>query len=124
MADYETAAYRKVRRYDLEAVRRGMVVTCSLCGFPITLGGRMPGEGARGRVGAGRGGGALQVDHRVPRAEGGSLTDPSNMAPAHAICNQRKGQATMIQRQRRKPSARRLRYRSSKFARKISREKN
>lgn len=32
-----------------------------------------------------------QVDHLVPRALGGDLTDPANQWPAHARCNEAAG---------------------------------
>ena len=124
MPDYETREYREVRAYYKAAVMRGMAVTCHLCGQPITLAGGGKGRGARGRVpgGGAYGGGALEVDHRVPRAEGGSLTDKSNMAPSHRVCNQRKGNRTMRALQLGRFS-RRKRHRSPKFSRKISRAK-
>lgn len=33
------------------------------------------------------------VDHLVPRSEGGTVRDPNNWAPAHHVCNNRAGGA-------------------------------
>lgn len=34
---------------------------------------------------------SFTLDHRVPMSKGGDPLDPGNLAPAHYICNNRKG---------------------------------
>lgn len=55
---------------------------CSHCGEAI-----LPGQ-------------AWDMDHLVPRADGGALLDPANLAPAHRACNRRAGQAMTTARRR------------------------
>ena len=103
MPDYETRTYLEVRKYYQDAVRQDLDVQCHLCGRQITSDSNCKG-------------GAVQIDHVVAVADGGSLTDRNNMRPAHALCNQRKGQRTMIRRTQGK-HARRKRHRSPNFPR-------
>lgn len=35
--------------------------------------------------------GSTTVDHVTPLADGGHLTDPTNLRPAHKVCNSRRG---------------------------------
>lgn len=64
------------------ALRRGvaaMGLPCALCGRPIDYS-LPPGHPM-----------SYELDEIVPVSRGGSPLDPSNVQPAHRICNQRKG---------------------------------
>lgn len=67
-------ARRKVRAW-LKAQGR----PCWLCGGPIDY--SLPAGHPM----------SFEVDEIVPASRGGSVTDPSNVAPAHRICNERRG---------------------------------
>jgi len=56
-----------------------MPMICCLCGHPIDRAIRAPHPMS------------LTAEHRVPLARGGHPTAPDNLAPAHRICNSRKG---------------------------------
>ncbi|MBQ9005344.1 MAG: HNH endonuclease [Atopobiaceae bacterium] len=63
---------------------------CHICGRPIDLSLPRsyvdPADGRRKPAPW-----SLEVDEIVPVSLGGSPTDPANVAPAHRICNQRRG---------------------------------
>jgi 5-methylcytosine-specific restriction endonuclease McrA len=44
---------------------------CEVCGLPINPGDRW------------------ELDHRVPRSQGGAWYDPANLRPLHGACNRR-----------------------------------
>lgn len=54
---------------------------CHLCGRPIDY--TLPASDPW----------SFQLDHIVPIARGGAVYDPENVAPAHRICNARKGKS-------------------------------
>lgn len=67
------------RRTKLRNRVRAMGLPCHLCGMPIDY--SLPaGEPM-----------SYELDEIVPVSKGGSPYDPANVAPAHRICNQRKG---------------------------------
>ena len=67
-------ARRKVRRW---LAAQGL--PCHICGRPIDYG--LPAGDPM----------SFEVDELVPVSRGGSPTDRANVAPAHRICNERRG---------------------------------
>jgi 5-methylcytosine-specific restriction endonuclease McrA len=78
------AARRKVRAW-----LRGQGLPCHLCGRAIDY--SLPAGHPM----------SFEVDEIVPVSKGGSPIDRSNVAPAHRICNERRGNKPM---RKRKPS--------------------
>ena len=74
---------RNVRRsYKRDVLRKrvaAMGMPCHLCGRPIDY--SLPAGHPM----------SFEVDEIRPASRGGSVIDPANVAPAHRICNQRKG---------------------------------
>jgi 5-methylcytosine-specific restriction endonuclease McrA len=69
---------RRLQRlaHQLAALR----LPCALCGQPIDY--DLPRDDAE----------AFTIDHRIPRSQRPDLAwDPSNLQPAHAKCNKRRG---------------------------------
>lgn len=67
------------RRTKLRNRVRAMGLPCHLCGMPIDY--SLPAGDPM----------SYELDEIVPVSKGGSPYDPGNVAPAHRICNQRKG---------------------------------
>ena len=70
------------RRTKLRNRVRAMGLPCHICGMPIDY--SLPAGDPM----------SYELDEIVPVSKGGSPYDPSNVAPAHRICNQRKGNRT------------------------------
>lgn len=66
-------------RRKLRAWLRSQGLPCHICGQPIDYG--LPAGDPM----------SFEVDEIVPVSRGGDPLDRSNVAPAHRICNQRKG---------------------------------
>lgn len=67
------------RRRRLRARVASLGLPCALCGKPIDY--SLPPGHPMG----------YELDEIVPVSLGGSPTDPSNVQPAHRVCNERKG---------------------------------
>lgn len=67
------------RRNDLRARVAAEGLPCHLCGCPIDY--TLPHGHPM----------AYELDEIVPVSRGGSPYDPANVAPAHALCNRRRG---------------------------------
>ena len=73
------------RRYRTVRMRqKRKALPCHLCGQEIDY---SPGDQRKNPW-------SFELDHIIPLSRGGNLTDPSNCASAHKICNQRKGNGT------------------------------
>lgn len=70
------------RRTKLRNRVRAMGLPCHICGMPIDYS-LPPGDPM-----------SYELDEILPVSKGGSPYDPSNVAPAHRVCNQRKGNRT------------------------------
>lgn len=70
------------RRTKLRNRVRAMGLPCHICGMPIDYS-LPPGDPM-----------SYELDEIVPVSKGGSPYDPDNVAPAHRVCNQRKGNRT------------------------------
>jgi 5-methylcytosine-specific restriction endonuclease McrA len=68
---------RPYRRLAQRLRREGVV--CWLCGLPIDVELRTPHPLS------------FSLDHLVPLSMGGDVASPSNVAPAHRICNMKRG---------------------------------
>lgn len=67
------------RRSELRRWLRSQGLPCHICGLPIDY--SLPAGDPM----------SFEVDEIVPVSKGGSPLDRSNVAPAHRICNQRRG---------------------------------
>ena len=67
------------RRDELRRWLRSQGLPCHICGLPIDY--SLPAGHPM----------SFEVDEIVPVSKGGSPFDRSNVAPAHRICNQRRG---------------------------------
>lgn len=70
---------REKRRLEREARQTGRLPLCALCSRPIDLS-----LDYNHRE-------SLTLDHIIPLAKGGSLTDPANIRCAHRSCNSSRG---------------------------------
>lgn len=72
------------RRDALRRRVRAMGLPCHICGKPIDYD-LPPGDPM-----------AYELDELVPVSRGGDPLDPDNVAPAHRICNQKRGNRTDV----------------------------
>lgn len=70
------------RRTRLRNRVRAMGLPCHICGMPIDY--SLPAGDPM----------SYELDEILPVSKGGSPYDPGNVAPAHRVCNQRKGNRT------------------------------
>lgn len=70
------------RRTKLRTRVAAMGLPCALCGQPIDY--SLPAGDPM----------SYELDEVVPVSKGGDPYDPSNVQPAHRVCNQRKGNRT------------------------------
>ena len=61
-------------------IRAGGIILCALCGEPV------PASVTKGNRVSNGGKGNITVDHKIPRAQGGS-DRRENLQPAHQRCN-------------------------------------
>lgn len=78
-------AFQKAYHRNRRAVLALAGDVCAICGQPIDKTLRFPHPMS------------ATVDHIIPIAKGGHPSDPSNLQPAHLICNQRKATKQTIE---------------------------
>ena len=89
---------RRVQGYKRDQLRKRVAslgLPCHICGRPIDYSLTTyidPKDGKRKRHPL-----SYELDEIVPISKGGSHVDPENVAPAHRICNQRRGNKTLPQ---------------------------